>query len=50
MLRGITCDFWGAVLGERGLWLSTLLALSMLACAHADRFEWRGLGFSDRLF
>ena len=39
MLRGITCDFWGAVLGERGLWLSTLSALSMLACAHADRFE-----------
>ena len=36
MSRGITCDFWGAVLGERGWWLS---ALSVLACAHADRFE-----------
>ena len=36
---GIACDFWGAVLGERGWWLSALSALSVLACAHADRFE-----------
>ena len=36
MSRGIACDFWGAVLGERGWWL---LALSVLSCAHADRFE-----------
>ena len=39
MSRGITCDFWGAVLGERGWWLSALSALLVLACAHADRFE-----------
>ena len=42
MSRGIACDFWGAVLGERGWWplaLSALSALSVLACAHADRFE-----------
>ena len=39
MSRGIACDFWGAVLGERGWWLLALSALSVLACAHADRFE-----------
>ena len=39
MSRGITCDFWGAVLGERGWWLSALSALSVLARAHVDRFE-----------
>ena len=39
MSRGITCDFWGAVLGERGWWLSALSALSVLAHAHVDRFE-----------
>ena len=39
MSRGIACDFWGAVLGERGWWLSALSALSVLACAHPDRFE-----------
>ena len=38
MSRGIACDFWGAVLGERGWWLLALSALSVLACAHADRF------------
>ena len=27
------------MLGERGWWLSALSALSVLACAHADRFE-----------
>ena len=39
MSRGITCDFWGAVLGERGWWLSALSALSVLERAHVDRFE-----------
>ena len=37
MSRGITCDFWGAVLGERGWWLSALSALSVLARAHVDK-------------
>ena len=39
MSRGIACDFWSAVLGERGWWLSALSALSVLARAHVDRFE-----------
>ena len=42
MSRGITCDFWGTVLGERGWWLSALSALSalsVLARAHVDRGE-----------
>ena len=27
MSRGITCDFWGAVLGERGWWLLAIGAV-----------------------
>ena len=35
-IKGNCLRLWGAVLGERGWWLSALL---VLACAHADRFE-----------
>lgn len=38
-VKGNCLRLWGAVLGERGWWLSALSALSVLACAHVDRFE-----------